>query len=240
MTSLAYIGAAAAAGAAGGAIASFWAPDRWVTSYIQHFTAGVVVAAVALEVAPEIVRMAAPPLLVLAGFALGGLAMIALKWATLRIEKAERQRRALPWGLVMAAAVDTLLDGAIIGTGFALGHGLGLVLSFALGLELLFLTMSVASSFREKGGSHAATLAVSSGIALLLLAGGLGGDLLARGASQHTLAVLLSFGAAALLYLVTEELLVETHLPEETLLSTAMFFLGFLIVFAFVAFAPLR
>jgi zinc transporter, ZIP family len=68
--------------------------------------------------------------------------------------------------------------------------------------------------------------------------GGVGGDLLARDASKHVLAFLLSFGAAALLYLVTEELLVETRLPEETLLSTAMFFLGFLAVFAFVAFAP--
>jgi zinc transporter, ZIP family len=42
------------------------------------------------------------------------------------------------------------------------------------------------------------------------------------------------FGAAALLYLVTEELLVETQLPEETLVSTAMFFLGFVAIFALV------
>jgi zinc transporter, ZIP family len=69
---------------------------------------------------------------------------------------------------------------------------------------------------------------------LLLLAGALGGWLILRHASQSVLAVILSFGAAALLYLVTEELLVETHLPQETLVSTAMFFLGFLVIFAFV------
>lgn len=40
----------------------------------------------------------------------------------------------------------------------------------------------------------------------------------------------LSFGAAALLYLVTEELLVEAHEVPKTTLSTAMFFLGFLIL----------
>jgi zinc transporter, ZIP family len=71
---------------------------------------------------------------------------------------------------------------------------------------------------------------IDRGFSLLLLAGAPAGVLLLRGASVDTLAVVLSFGAAALLYLVTEELLVETHLPEETLLSTAMFFLGFLAI----------
>ena len=42
---------------------------------------------------------------------------------------------------------------------------------------------------------------------------------------------LLSFGSAALLYLVTEELLVEAHEEPETPLSTATFFAGFLLLF---------
>lgn len=37
---------------------------------------------------------------------------------------------------------------------------------------------------------------------------------------------------------MTEELLVETHLPEETLLSTAMFFLGFLAILGFMVAGP--
>ena len=39
----------------------------------------------------------------------------------------------------------------------------------------------------------------------------------------------LSFGLAALLYLVTEELLREAHEERESAIGTAMFFLGFLI-----------
>lgn len=38
----------------------------------------------------------------------------------------------------------------------------------------------------------------------------------------------ISFGQAALLYLVTEELLVEAHEVKETLPATAMFFIGIL------------
>jgi ZIP family zinc transporter len=127
-----------------------------------------------------------------------------------------------------------VIDGTIIGAGFTMGEGLGAVLSIALGLELLFLTLSVGASFREEGGSRLTTLAVTSGISLLLLIGALSGMLLLRGASSSVLAAILSFGAAALLYLVTEELLVETLLPEETLMSTAMFFFGFVAIFALV------
>ena len=62
----------------------------------------------------------------------------------------------------------------------------------------------------------------------------MGGWLLLRNTPPNVLGAILSFGAAALLYLVTEELLVEARLPKETLTSTAMFFLGFLVIFAFV------
>ncbi len=40
---------------------------------------------------------------------------------------------------------------------------------------------------------------------------------------------ILGFGVAALLYLVTEELLAEAHEVEDTPFVTAMFFLGFLL-----------
>ncbi len=218
----------------GGATSVFWKPGRWVTSYIQHFAAGVVIAAVALKVAPDSARAGAHPLLVLGGFTFGGMVMIGVKWVTLRIEEQQKKRKRAPWGLTAAAAIDTAIDGAIIGAGFTMGPGLGVVLSVALGLELLFLTLSVGASFRHEGGSRWVTFAVTSGISLLLLVGALTGMLLLRGASKSSLAACLSFGAAALLYLVTEELLVETQLPEETLISTAMFFLGFVSIFALV------
>ena len=62
-----------------------------------------------------------------------------------------------------------------------------------------------------------------------LLVGALVGETILRGASAHTLAGVLAFGAAALLYLVTEELLVEAHETRDTTAATAMFFAGFLL-----------
>ena len=45
------------------------------------------------------------------------------------------------------------------------------------------------------------------------------------------LAFMLAFGAAALLYLAVEELLVEAHEETETTLLSAMFFAGFLVIY---------
>ena len=50
------------------------------------------------------------------------------------------------------------------------------------------------------------------------------------GMSGAALDGVLSFGVAALLYLVTEELLVEAHEAPETPFLSATFFVGFLIL----------
>ncbi|CAM3720132.1 hypothetical protein [Deinococcus frigens] len=58
----------------------------------------------------------------------------------------------------------------------------------------------------------------------------LGGTLL-QGLSGLPLEIVLSFGAAALLFLVTEELLVEAHEVKETPWITSAFFLGFIALY---------
>ena len=51
------------------------------------------------------------------------------------------------------------------------------------------------------------------------------------GANNATQAGVLAFGSAALLYLVTEELLTEAHDTPDTALHITMFFLGFIALF---------
>lgn len=68
------------------------------------------------------------------------------------------------------------------------------------------------------------------GLALLLAGGASGGAILLAGLSGAPLAVVLAFGLAALLYLVTEELLVDVHEVPETMPATATFFAGFLLL----------
>ena len=226
-SSLPYILLATGAGILGSVIALFWNPNVKIRSAIQHFAAGAVLAAVATSVIPEVEQMGTLPG-VISGFVAGGLLMIVLKWLVLRFENQGKQKEKLPAGLAAAAAVDTLIDGTLISAGFSANDELGALLAIALSLELLFLTLSVGVEFREGKFPWWQSLMVTGGIALLLLVGAFTAGFLLADVSEATLAVVLSFGAAALIYLIAEELLVENVQAEESLFSTATLFSGFL------------
>jgi ZIP family zinc transporter len=228
---LPYILAATAAGLLGGLVALFWAPSIRARSAVQHFAAGLVIAAVASDVIPEIERVGTPAG-ILGGFAAGGLVMIGLKWLVLRFEKREARRGRLPVGLSAAAGFDTLADGAIISAGFSTGRDVGVLLSIALAIELAFLTLSVGSEFRKIRRKNWSGPAVTTAIALMLPLGAFVGRWALEGVSPATVATCMAFGAAALIYLIAEELLVESIQAEESLVSTAMLFAGFLVVLA--------
>ena len=228
---LPYVLAASAAGIVAGLLPLFWSPGVHARSAIQHFAAGVVIAAVASDLIPEVEKIGRPAGILL-GFAAGGVFMIGLKWFVVAFEKKEKGKRKLPIGIAAAAAVDTLVDGVLISAGFSTGQHLGSLLTIALAIELFFLTLSVGSEFRKGKTNVWLGVAVTTGIALLLLVGAFVGFLLFRGFSEPSLAIVLSFGAAALIYLIAEELLVEAIEAEESLFSTATLFAGFLVLLA--------
>jgi ZIP family zinc transporter len=123
--------------------------------------------------------------------------------------------------------VDLLLDGLLIGIAMTAGLKQGVLLTVALTLELFSLGLAMALEFGNSK-MHVRILA-PTGIACLMIVGALLGRTLLSDASEHTLAGLLSFGSAALLFLVTEELLIEAHESANTAVTTTMFFVGFLI-----------
>src|SRR5687767_3031280 len=229
LSMLPYILLATGAGLLGGLVASFWKPKVRARSAIQHFAAGAVIAAVASSVIPEVERIGTVAG-ILGGFAAGGLMMIGLKWLVVKFERQEKRKNKLPVGLAAAAAVDTLIDGAIIGAGFTMGQGLGLLLTVALAIELFFLTLSVGGECRKARIGSILGLAVNSGIAVLLVVGALRAGFFLADVCEATVAVVLAFGAAALIYLIAEERLVEAIQAEERLFPTAMLFAGFLVL----------
>lgn len=211
----------------GSIISLFYRPGMKIRSAIQHFAAGAVLAAVASNVIPEVTSTGTLPGII-GGFVAGGLLMVVMKWLVLRFENYGKQKSKIPAGLAAAAAVDTLIDGMLISAGFSANDQLGSILAIALALELLFLTLSVGVEFREGNFEWWQTLAVTGGIALLLLIGAFGAGFFLADASKATLAIVLSFGAAALIYLIAEELLVENIEAEESIFSTVTLFGGFL------------
>lgn len=212
---------------AGGILAMFWNPNRQTRSLIQHFAAGVVLAALAVEVLPDIQGEQASGLVIITAFALGSLFMYAMKLWTLHLEAGVKHGEAdkLSYGLVIATFVDIAVDGFIIGAGFAAGGQTGLILALGLSVELLFLGLSLTAE-NTKGWR---IVALSAALSVTVLVFALLGSWLLVGASHDVIAAALAFSAAALLYLVTEELLIEAHEVEEKPIATLVLFSGFLV-----------
>lgn len=211
----------------GGLLALFWNPSHHTRSLIQHFAAGVVLAALAVEILPEIGREHAHWWILIGSFAIGALFMYVLKLWSIGMEERSKHNGSskIDYGLISATFIDVTMDGFIIGAGFAAGGGTGLILALGLSIELLFLGLSLVSD-TIKGWK---VVAMSFALAMTVLGASLLGYFLLEGASKEIISAILSFGVAALLYLVTDELLVEAHTVEEKPSSTLWLFAGFLI-----------
>ncbi|GJD74501.1 transporter [Methylobacterium sp. J-043] len=220
MQAWAYTLIPAAAAVIGAAVAVNLRPGPILVSAIQHFAAGVVFAAAAGEILPDL-KHAGSPLAMLAGGALGVAAMLLVK--TLG------KRASGPVGLMAVTGIDILVDGLVLGIAFAAGAKAGILLTVALTIEVLFLGLTVANELGEGGTSKRKVVGMTAGLVVLLPLGALLGGPVAT-LSAPIQAAFLSFGLIALLYLVTEELLVEAHETEDRPWVTAMFFAGFLLL----------
>lgn len=214
----------------GGMVAIFKVPSPRTSSYIQHFAAGVVFAAVAGEILPGVMREHAPiPAII--GFGLGVALMLGVRSLAERIGTRSGGEAKQPITLIAIVGIDILIDGLLLGVGFAAGAEQGVLLGFAITLEVLFLGLSASAGLNKAGAPRGQAIGLIVALALLLALGAVIGVTLLRGLTGQMLEAALAFGAAALLFLVTEELLVEAHEVPETPLTTAIFFVGFLILF---------
>jgi len=226
---------------ASGVLALRRTPSARMRSGLLHFAAGVVFAVTAVEIIPDLLREH-QPLETVIGFALGVLAMLGLRSLTHQDEQlmgadfpagtvvADAQDGPkLPLTMLVGVGVDVVVDGLLIGIGFAAGAKEGRLLALALTAELVSLGLAVGASLKSKSITPRRAMGAIGALAATFVVGaGLGTTLLSN-VSAHVLTLVLSFGAAALLFLVTEELLTEAHEEKETPGMTAMFFGGFLL-----------
>lgn len=193
-------------------------PSEAIVSAMQHLAAGVVFAAAAVEILPQVMHEGSPTATFIGG-TIGIIVMLSLK--------AIEGRAKGPVAMLGAVGVDILIDGLVLGLAFIAGGKAGLLLTIALTLEVLFLGLTVTAELGATIRSKACIVAITVGIALLLPIGAALATPVAL-FPPVVIAGFLSFGLMALLYLVTEELLVEAHEKPDTPLISAMFFIGFL------------
>lgn len=202
----------------GTAVALRYAPGPRVESAIQHLAAGVVFAAAGAEILPDVLH-SGDPVPTFVGGLLGVIVMLGVR----RLEGLVSG----PVGMLSAIGVDVFIDGLVLGIGFSADLRTGLLLTVALTLELVLLGLTSTAALAGALKSVWLRLLAVTGLVLLLPVG----VLVAAPVSSLLGAIqtgLLSFGLMALLYLVTEELLLEAHQTEEPGWVTALFFAGFL------------
>lgn len=211
----------------GAGIAAVRRPGPVMRSNIQHLAAGVVFSVVAVEILPDVVHRQHPLPLVF-GFSLGVALMLLLEHFAGGEEGGEGAGPAKHGALYASLGVDVFLDGLLIAIGFNAGGKAGQLLTVALAVELLSTGLALSATLGAGGMKAPRIIAISAGLFSLIVAGAAVGAWFTPLLSGTLLDLILSFGLAALLFLVTEQLLVEAHKEPETPFSTALFFVGFL------------
>ncbi|MEP6573748.1 MAG: transporter [Gemmatimonadota bacterium] len=225
----------------GALLSTVWLPKRRMRSLIQHFAAGVVFSVISVELLPDFLHEDVIWIVAL-GFSAGVALMLALRLIPgaapphqLIVGSGDEETdspSSNAIGLLVPIGIDSLLDGVLIGIGFLAGGHAGVLLALALGLEMFSMGLALATTIRGPGSSRprhrAAGALVTIGLSLLILVGAAAGITFLGHLSPHAVSGVLAFASAALLFLVTEELLVRAHENAETALATAMFFVGYL------------
>lgn len=212
----------------GGILTFFWHPSKTLIGLIQHLAAGIILAALMLEVFPEMRRAHIAQSALIFSFAVGVLFMYVVKLMGSYLERGNKSHSAqerFNYGMIITVFIDAVLDGVTIGAGFAASQKVGLALALGLSVEMLFLAMSLISD-TIKG---IRILWLSACFSLTLLVCAVLGYYFLSTSSGSAIAIALAFSAAALIYLVTEELLVVAHEQEEKSYSMLVLFSGFVL-----------
>ena len=118
----------------------------------------------------------------------------------------------------------------MIGIGFITGAKAGYLLTLGLTLELVCLGLALAGQLQSALKSEAKVVGAVAALSLSLPIGAAIGSTVLPRVPAIILNGTIAGGAAALLYLATEELLREAHEEPDSPLITASFFAGFLAV----------
>ncbi|MCV6986241.1 ZIP family metal transporter [Mycobacterium shinjukuense] len=220
------------AGIIGAAVILVRTPSPALVSGVQHFAAGVVMAAVAGEVLPDL-RARGPLWLIVVGFGAGVALLVALRQAGGHGEGHEEGHGTgeLPVGFLAVVAVDLFIDGLLVATGATVSNRTAVIITIALTVEVLFLGLAVALRLAGAGVPRARAAVTTGFVSLATAVGAVLGAAALGGAGNTVLTLVLAFAAAALLWLVVEELLVEAHETPERPWMAVMFFAGFLILY---------
>ncbi|OOK68652.1 putative membrane protein [Mycobacterium kansasii] len=159
------------AGIIGGVVAVVRSPSPALVSGVQHFAAGVVTAAVAGEVLPDL-RARGSLWLIVVGFSAGVAVLVGLRhFDGDEGSGGEGSGGALPVAFLAVVAVDLFIDGLLVATGATVSRRTALIIALALTVEVLFLGLSVALRLTGSGVPRVRAAVTTGGVSLVTAVG---------------------------------------------------------------------
>ena len=137
------------------------------------------------------------------------------------------------WLFVIAIAIHNFPEGMAVGVSFA-GNNIsnGSSLAFGIGLQNIPEGFAVAVALLAVGYSRSFSFLVASITGLLEPLGGFFG-VLSLGITQTLYPLILGFAGGAMLFIISDEIIPETHRKEHATLSTFCLLIGFVVMMFF-------
>ncbi len=210
------------------------APGQVISAALQ-LAAGSIIAVVAFTLMPPAVR-AAPPLLSMSAFFMGGVLFVVMDAITASRQSSQPSAvsESNSLGLYLGVLTDMAIDGVAIGIGSALTLGSGLIVAAGLAINnmpLAFLTIATA---RRQGMSLKRRRLLSIAFIGIILAGAMLGYLVLNGQSELVKSALVALVSGFLITMVTLTMIPEAR-QQSAARSLGIFFIGGLALFALLA-----
>ena len=213
----------------GAIIGSIIKPSKQSLAIMRNLAAGLVLAAVSTEITPQIadVETWKNRLAILAGIAIGLGMMIILRTIYSKHDGVSTET-------ITSIAIDFYIDSLLIGIALAsISGSASIITALALGTEMFILSMGTISTMHDANASIGSISLVTTIFVLSSISGLSSGIFLARWLKNTPIFyALLAFGVAALIWLITEDLLHKSKYLDTRLGATALF-VGFSIVLIF-------
>lgn len=219
---------------AGAMLAELGRTSPRLLNWALHAASGIVIAIIAVELMPEVLR-GLSGWWIAAAFAGGGATYMLLEWLIERRQQRTGRDRTGMWMIYIAVAVDLTSDGLMIGTGAAVSPALAMVLAAGQVLADVPEGYATLATFRDKGLGRRARIALAASFFLYVVGSALGSYFLLRGAPEPMKMAGLAFVSGLLMVAAVEDMLSEAHEAREDTRHSVASFIGGFVLFTLVS-----
>lgn len=216
----------------GAVIAMLTTPSPIMLNYFRNLAAGIVLAVVATEFVPQLVPVEdfKSRLYIILGLVMGATLLISARFYFDKYNIKAQSFKKVPWEIVMSICIDFSIDGFLIGIANAISPNLRTILGIALGAEMALISITIHEIMKQNQVGTieviGVTMMLTTSVTISMLAGIHFGKTIK---GKPIFYAIIAFGTAALIWLITEELLVFNSKTDfNSILAPSMLFIGFM------------